>query len=187
MWFIRRMMKKLKWLIYLLFSWFFIHEIIIVNDGLNDNPIKSDYAVVFGTTVNVDGTLSDRLKSRLDKGMELYNNGMAPKIFVSGGLGIEGHYEGTKMADYLILKGVNKADILIDDKGNNTKLTVKNFVAKYPKSSRVIVVSQFYHISRAKLAFKNGGVNNVTAVHANQFFVRDLYGLFREFFGYYKY
>jgi len=43
-------------------AWFFIHEAVIIVDGLPDEYAKSDYTVVFGNTVNADGSLSERLK-----------------------------------------------------------------------------------------------------------------------------
>ncbi|MDH5380788.1 MAG: YdcF family protein [Cyclobacteriaceae bacterium] len=178
---------KIKLIGFLLISWFLLHEIIIVVDGLNDNPVKSDYAVIFGNTVNPDGTLSDRLKARVNKGLQLYNDSLVDKIVVSGGLGKEGVYEGAKMSEYLISHGVPGYNVITDDNGNNTLLTVQNFSANFPESSSVIVVSQFYHISRAKLAFRKAGVKKVTGAHPNYYELRDIYSLFREFFGYYKY
>lgn len=181
------MRSLLKWVLCVLVLWFLIHEAFIIHDGLADDVVQSEYAVVFGTTVNADGTLSPRLKARLDKGLELYRTAMVQKIVVSGGLGKEGHYEGTKMAEYLVGKGVPLQAIWIDDMGNNTGLTAKNFVAKYPNSASVIVVTQYFHITRAKLAFRNVGVHNVTGSHAHHFELRDVYSTFREFFGFYKY
>jgi uncharacterized SAM-binding protein YcdF (DUF218 family) len=51
----------------------------------------------------------------------------------------------------------------------------------------VIVVSQFYHISRSKLAFRKAGIESVGGAHSKFYELRDVYSLFREFFGYYKY
>jgi len=80
-------MKKLKRVFIFLIAWFVIHEVVIIYDGLNDNGEISEYAVIYGNTVNKDGTVSDRLKARLEKGKELYVNSKVSKIFVSGGYG----------------------------------------------------------------------------------------------------
>ncbi|BDD05816.1 YdcF family protein [Aureibacter tunicatorum] len=181
-------MKKLVQIIFLLsFLWFVIHEITIIYDGLSDNHASSDFAVVLGNKVNVDGTLSDRLKARVDKSLELYKSSKVEKIFVSGGFGKEGHYEGSKMAEYLIQQGVPKSDVLVDNEGNNTQLTADNFASRVGTSNSVIVVSQFYHISRIKLAFRKSGIHSVGSSHADFFETRDMFSLFREFFAYYKY
>ncbi|MFK7908155.1 MAG: YdcF family protein [Chitinophagales bacterium] len=95
--------------------WFSIHEISIIVDGLSDEAVQSDYAVIFGNKVNEDGTLSLRLKSRVDKGLELYRDSVVSKIFVSGGLGKEGFYEGAEMQKYLTAKGVPKEHIIVDN------------------------------------------------------------------------
>ncbi len=51
----------------------------------------------------------------------------------------------------------------------------------------VIIISQYYHITRCKLAMKNVDINNAQGVHANIFELNDFFSIVREFFGYYKY
>jgi uncharacterized SAM-binding protein YcdF (DUF218 family) len=52
----------------------------------------------------------------------------------------------------------------------------------------VLLVSHYYHISRAKLAFARFGVKSVYAVHAEASFdLRDVGSIVREFFAYYFY
>jgi len=51
----------------------------------------------------------------------------------------------------------------------------------------VMIISQFYHISRTKLAFKNAGFKEVYSAHGRYFELRDLYSLVREVPAYYKY
>ena len=181
------MKKKLKYLISICLIWFVLHELVIIYDGLTDEAKKAEVIVILGNKVNKDGTLSNRLKARLDRGLELYSDSLAPLIFVSGGLGKEGHLEGSKMAEYLILNGVEENKVIIDNEGNTTQLTANNFIKRFPRVKTVIIVSQFYHISRTKLAFRNQGISIVYGAHCDYFELRDGYGLFREFFGYYKY
>ncbi|MCL5247653.1 YdcF family protein [Cellulophaga sp. 20_2_10] len=180
-------MKKNRFIITTIFLWFIIHQIIIITDGLISKPNKSEYAVILGNKINNDGTLSKRLKARVLKGLELYNDSLVKKIVVSGGLGKEGFYEAQKMAEFLVENGVKKQNIIIDDYGNNSWLTAMNFKKLKPNSKSVIIVTQFYHITRCKLAFRKLGIKNISAVSPNYFEIRDFYSLFREFFGYYKY
>lgn len=179
--------KTLKYIAYTFLLWFAVHQLVMISDGLTDENKKADIAVIYGNTVHEDGTISDRLKARLDRGIMLYNDSLVDLLFVSGGLGSEGHYEGTKMSEYLVKKGIPANKIVIDNKGNNTKLTTLNFIKKFGKNKSMIVVSQYHHISRAKLAFRNYGFNNVTGAHCDYFEWRDLYSCVREFFGYYMY
>jgi vancomycin permeability regulator SanA len=86
--------------------------------------------VVLGNTVNKDGTLSNRLKARLDKFVELYNKNFCPKISVSGGLGKEGFKGAEIMRLYLLANAIDDKNIIVDNNGNNTFLTAK-FTADY--------------------------------------------------------
>ena len=179
--------RRAKIAILFLFSWFVVHEATIIIDGLNDESADANIAVVFGSTVNTDGTLSERLKARLDKGVDLYKDAIVSELFVSGGLGKEGFYEGDKMAEYLVSQDVPEQAITIDNDGNTTRLTAENFVQHFPAAKSAILVSQYHHISRAKLAFRQTGIKNAQGVHCHYFEIRDVYSCFREFFAYYKY
>jgi vancomycin permeability regulator SanA len=181
------MKKYIKLTLVIFTAWFLIHIVLIVFDGLTDENTRSDVGVVFGNKVNPDGSLSVRLQRRLDKSIELYNDSIIGLIIVSGGLGKEGHYEGTKMHDYLIRNGIPESNIIIDNAGITTEATVENVGEMNLKINSVTVISQYYHISRAKLAFKRKGFDKVYGGHANYFELRDLYSLAREFVGYYKY
>ncbi|MPM30579.1 hypothetical protein SDC9_77129 [bioreactor metagenome] len=167
--------------------WFAIHELIIIVDGLRDEKVNCEFAVILGSKVNEDGTLSRRLKARLDAGLELYKAHVVRKLFVSGGTGKEGFPEGDKMAEYLIEHGVEAKDIVIDNQGITTRKTAENFAEQFPDCKSVIVVSQYFHISRCKLAMRKAGIENVSGVHAHCFELRDLFSLFREFFAWYVY
>jgi len=180
-------LKYCKYFTVFALSWFLIHQIFIISDGLTDETEKSDFIVIFGNKVNTDGTLSDRLTARMKKGLSLYKDSLANKIFVSGGVGKEDFPEATKMAEFLVNNGVSSKNIIIDNAGNNTRLTAVNFYKLEGSNSSVILVSQFYHITRAKLAFSNAGISDAQGAAPDYFEMRDFYSLFREFFGYYKY
>jgi vancomycin permeability regulator SanA len=181
------MKKKLYQVFWIFVVWFAIHTIAIIADGLSDENGQCDVAVILGNKVNPDGTPSERLKSRLDKGLELYKNSVVRFIVVSGGTGKEGYPEGTVMKQYLIQHGVPGTRIITDDQGVTTEATAENFRKLAGGFNSVVVVSQYYHISRTKSAFRNAGVKNVKGVHCEYFEIRDVYSIFREFFGYYKY
>lgn len=181
---IKKFSKKAVWVLGIILL---IHEVIIISDGLVDDIPHAQVAVILGAQVNKDGQVSKRLKARLDRGIKLYNDNIVDQIYVSGGLGKEGYYEGTEMANYLIAKGVPRIRIKIDNEGINTRSTALNFVKDFPNQSSVILVSQYFHITRCKLAFRQMGIKNVQGIHCDYFELRDPYSAFREFFGYYKY
>ena len=172
-----------------LLAFFLLTELAIIYDGFTDEIRTADAALILGNKVNVDGTPSNQLRGRLDAGLALYNDGLVPKIVVSGGLGKEGHAEGDAMATYLVERGVPAAAIIIDNEGRNTYLTARNFVpiAEAHDIDSVIIVSQFFHISRIRLILKKFGVENIGAVRSKSYHGRDCYSIVREFFAFYKY
>lgn len=183
-----KMMKKLKYLFLGFITWFVTHSIVITIDGLINTKQKADLAVILGNKVNEDGTLSERLKARVDCGFDLYKLGQVKKILVSGGLGKEGYCEGTKMKEYLIRKGVPNSVIFVDDKGKNTLLTVRNTLSLRDsiEFESIIVVSQYYHLTRTKMLFRKNGFDQVWGASPSYFEMRDFYSIFREFFAFYS-
>lgn len=176
-------------LVGILFVWFIVHLLIITVDGIRDELEKSDIAVVLGNKVELNGKPSKRLQSRLDKAVDLYEKEYFEYIIVSGGIGKEGYDEAEVMKEYLKEKGIPNGRILVDNEGYNSFLTAQNTksIMNNMDLHSVIIITQFYHISRTKLAFDKLGIENVYSAHANYFEVRDLYSLVREFFAYYKY
>lgn len=169
--------------------WFVFHTLYISIDGLTDDFTRADVALIYGNKVEKNGQMSARLTARVNKGLELYKTGLVKKLVVSGGLGNEGFYEAQVMKKYLVQNGVDVNDIIADDFGTDTYNSTVSYsqISKENHFTSVIIVSQFYHITRARMALKKSGVNEVYSAHAEYFEWRDLYSLFREFFGFYKY
>lgn len=180
-------MIKLRLFVLLTITWFVVHTLSITFDGLFTSPEVSAYGVILGNKVNTDGTLSLRLQARVDKGLELYQKGIVAQLVVSGGLGKEGYYEAQVMQQYLIEKGVPQSKIIIDDYGNTTRSSAINFIQLLPDAASVVVITQYHHVSRSKLAFKQAGLLQVSGASPFYFEWRDGYSLIREFFAYYKY
>lgn len=184
----KRFYEIIKSILLLIVVWFLVHSIYITIDGLNDKNKNADVAIVLGNKVNEDGTLSERLKARLDKSIELYNQKRVKAIIVSGGLGKEGFWEGKKMQEYLISSKIPSEKILVDNYGNDTEKTVENSIrimdSLHYKSA--ISVSQYFHQTITKKLFKNKGFDNIESVSPNYFELRDFYSIFREFVAYYK-
>lgn len=183
-------MRKISIKIISLFcSWFCLHVLIISADGLMDEKQQADLGVVLGNKIELDGMPSERLRYRLEKAVELYRKGYFPGILVSGGIGSEGYDESQIMKQYLIDKGIPADKILMDHHGLNTRMTAQNTkkIMDSRKLTSVMVITQFYHISRTKLAFYKLGIDDVYSASADYFERRDIYSTFREFFAYYQY
>lgn len=171
------------------FAWFAVHTTILTCDGLSDEIQKTDVAVVLGSMVKPDGTPSARLKGRLDEALQLYKDKYFPYVIVSGGIDPEGHSEARVMKNYLLKRGIPKSAIFEDAAGNNTYLTAVHTISimKEKNFQSVLVVSQFFHISRLKLTFAKLGIKKVFSAHVKYYEARDIYSTVREFFAFYRY
>jgi len=183
----RKLFRFFKILIALLLLWFTFHSIYLISDGISDEGKRADLAVILGNKVNEDGTVSTRLQKRLESGVQLYKDQRVKKILVSGGLGKEGFYEGSKMKEFLVSEGIPDSVIIVDNKGDNTRKTVENVLQLKPELQfrSLIVVSQYFHVTRTKKLFRDKGFQEVSSVSPDYFEWRDLYALLREFPAYY--
>ena len=181
-------LRKAKYGLGFLIAWLLAHTLFITCDGLRSGQQRADIAVILGNKVNEDGTLSERLTQRLACGLALYRSGRVRRLLVSGGLGKEGFWEGNKMREYLRAQGVPDSVIIVDNQGNDTQQTVRNTLRLRPRLRfrSVLVVSQFYHISRTKMLFRRAGFAAVSGASPWYFEWRDAYSLLREFPAYYQ-
>lgn len=155
----------------------------IVVDGLRVDAKPSDVGIVLGSKVMSDGSPSDRLRARLDKAAELYARGMFKHVLVSGGTGIEGFSEAKVMEEYLAEQGrVPRAAIIVDEHGSTTEATAENSAAimKARNLASALIVTQYFHISRSRLALRQAGIRTVHGAYPNFFELRDLYSIARE-------
>ncbi len=182
------MKKYSKFLFRIFVVWYLIHSAYIVFDGLYDKKTKADSAIVLGNKINEDGTLSHRLKARLDKSIDLFTQNRVKTIIVSGGLGKEGFWEGNKMKEYLIQNKIPANKIVVDNSGNDTEQTVKNYIKIMDSLNfeSAITVSQYFHQTRTKFLFRKEGCKNIESSSPVYFEMRDFYSVFREFVAFYK-
>lgn len=163
--------------------------LLITLDGLNEQVVQADLAVVPGNTVDPDGTPSRRLRGRLERALELYRSGHCKAILVSGGVGSEGFDEARVMQTYLLERGVPPEQVYTDSQGLNTFATAR-FTATLVQAhgwNGPLLVSQFFHLSRFKLALKQQGVPAGGQAHSRLYELRDVYATFREVFAYLGY
>ena len=79
-----------------------------------------DCILVLGAKVMPDGSLSPILKDRVKVGLELYFNGAAPKLLMSGDHGRKEYDEVGAMKNFAISEGVSSADLFMDHAGFST-------------------------------------------------------------------
>ena len=149
---------------------------------------QADCIMVLGAEVKPDGTPSKMLKDRLDKAIELYRSGAAPKLLMSGDDGQVEYNEVKVMMQYAVDAGVPEKDIFLDHAGFSTYESL--YRAQYIFGVKsAIVVTQKYHEYRAlyigqRLGIDVKGVSAVDVQYYNQFFrdVREVLARDKDFF-----
>lgn len=144
--------------------------------GQTDYRKPSDVAVVFGARVFKDGSLSDALFDRVRTACELYHSGLVRKILMSGGPGDGAIREVEAMKKTAVVRGVRPEDVIVDPDGINTHATVSNTkrIAECAGWQSLILVSHFYHLPRAKLAFQRAGLEAVTVPARESYLLRKM-------------
>lgn len=122
-----------------------------------DTVESAPYILVFGASVN-GNKVSHALSQRLDTVYDLYKNGKAENIIVSGDHLLKDYNEVSAMKDYLVKKGVPENHIVMDHSGIDTFNSVSHLKDNFNPES-VIFVTQNEHLKRALYFAKKLGVN----------------------------
>lgn len=190
--------KSVQYAILILIIYPLVQMLYIVGYGLvNRCPDWHDshnVVVVLGNRVYSDGTPSPVLKSRLDEAFQVSQDTYCNKtgyIIVSGGLGADGRYEGTAMAEYLVKRGYPSEKIIIDDEGVNTYATAINTrkIAAMYGFNQILIVTSYYHVLRSVQAFKLAGFadNQIRGQGSRYVAWQDMFKIPRELAGIYVY
>ena len=106
-----------------------------------------DCILVLGCGVRADGRPSDMLADRLERSIELYRLGVAPKLIMSGDHGQVEYDEVNTMKDYAIAAGVPSEDIFMDHAGFSTYESMYR-AREIFQVEKLVIVSQEYHLYR---------------------------------------
>ena len=107
-----------------------------------------DCIVVLGCQVRDDGTPSPMLRDRLQRAVELYDLGTAPKLLMSGDHSREDYDEVGAMKRFAVEAGVPSEDVFMDHAGFSTYETMYRAKEMFG-AEKVLVVTQEYHLYRA--------------------------------------
>lgn len=158
---------------------------ILAWDGLRDHLAKADVAVIPGNGALPNGVPAPVLQARLDRTIELFWMGLFAEVFVSGSVEKGEVDEARTMHDYLVDHGIPEARIHMDHAGDDTYETARH-AAQYMREHGLrsaIVVSQYYHLPRPKLALRHFGIRPVYGAHTADMARKDLRCVAREVFG----
>jgi len=125
-----------------------------------DEARPADVIVILGAAA-YRGRPSPVLKARLDHGLELFRRKLAPRILTTGGAGGDPDYtESETGRAYLIRQGVPSEAIILEPVGDSTvySTAAAGEIMHRMNLESCIVVSDGYHIYRAKKLLEDQGV-----------------------------
>ncbi len=129
---------------------------------------NKDFVIILGSKINDDGTLTPLLKGRVDKAIEFaknqYDKTNKKIIFIpSGGKGKdEVKAEAEAIKDYLLKQGINKKQIVIENKSRNTIENLKyskDKIDEINQDGNIIFSTTNYHVFRSGVIATNQGID----------------------------
>lgn len=124
-----------------------------------DEARAADVIVVLGAA-EYRGKPSPVLKARLDHALDLWRRKLAPRILTTGGAGGDPLWTESEVGrSYLSKRGVPVEAIVIEPEGESTveSTTAASEIMRRMNLRSCIVVSDGYHIYRAKKLMENQG------------------------------
>lgn len=141
--------------------------------------LGADCILILGAGLKADGTPNHMLQDRLDKGIELYKSGAAPKLLLSGDNGQEEYDEVNAMKEYALNAGIPPEDIFLDHAGFSTYESMYRardiFLVK-----KAIIITQRYHQYRALYTARGLGIEGYGVVSEPRTYAGQNYRDLRE-------
>ncbi len=128
--------------------------------AVRDEAHTADTIVVLGAA-QYNGRPSPVLKARLDHAFELYRRGLAETIITTGSFGPDPNYsEAHVSTQYLVQKGIDPSHILTEQGSGTTLDSIRATVGLMQAKgwTATLVVSDGFHLFRAKKMFQDSGV-----------------------------
>lgn len=117
-----------------------------------------DCILVLGCGVRGDGSPSAMLNDRLQRSVELYQAGAAPKLLMSGDHGRVGYDEVDAMKTYAVNAEIAAQDVFMDHAGFSTYESMYRARDIF-QTKKVIIVTQQYHLFRAVYIARSLGID----------------------------
>ena len=107
-----------------------------------------DCILVLGCLVKDNGTPSDMLHDRLQRGVALYKAKAAPKLLMSGDHGRNNYDEVDAMKQFAVNADIPSEDVFMDHAGFSTYESIYRSKEIFG-AKKILIVSQEYHLYRA--------------------------------------
>ena len=158
---LRRVLQSLGITVLIAAVYFLVSFLQVWNTGRSADRQPVDAIVVLGAA-QYDGRPSPQLQARLDHALELWNLNLASYIVVTGGKQEGDRFtEAAASRKFLESNGVASDLIFEENSGTTTyaSLFAVSQVARDLKIARVLIVSDPFHLLRAKLIASEVGLD----------------------------
>ncbi len=128
--------------------------------GQQDRAHPADAIVVLGSLVYPGGVPGPALTRRAQHAAALYQQGLAPYIVCSGGLGAEPPTEAEVTCGLVVQLGVPASAIVLETQAHSTEENAlyTAAIARERDWSSLLIVSDGYHLLRATFLFQQTGL-----------------------------
>jgi uncharacterized SAM-binding protein YcdF (DUF218 family) len=161
----RRSFKAVLVLVFLGVVYVGVNLALVIRTANTDQARVVDVIVVLGAA-QYDGRPSPQLEARLEHTVDLWNEGLAPVVFVTGGNQPgDAHTEAESSRDYLVEHGVPAEAIQMEDTARSTWESLSNFaeIADGQGWERVLLVTDPFHSLRSRLIAQELGFTAYTS------------------------
>ena len=158
---LRRVLQSLGITVLIAAVYFLVSLLQVWNTGRSADRQPVDAIVVLGAA-QYDGRPSPQLQARLDHALELWNLNLASYIVVTGGKQEGDRFTEAETARKFLESNGVAGDLIFEENSGTTtyaSLLDVSKVASQKKISRVLIVSDPFHLLRAKLIAKEVGLD----------------------------
>jgi uncharacterized SAM-binding protein YcdF (DUF218 family) len=148
-----------------IFALYLASFLAVVAVSRQDQREPTDAIVVLGAA-QYNGKPSPVLRARLDHALVLYQEGLAPTVVVTGGIGDGDRVsEATVGRQYLVAKGLPETSVVVRPEGRSTLSSIRSVAAwaTEHRVRRVLLVSDPFHMLRLRLEAGRSGLSASTS------------------------
>lgn len=142
--------------------------VLICYTGMSDDAYPSDVIIVLGAALSDDGTPYKALTRRSEHAAQLWKRRLSPSIICTGGVGRRVRVrrsEADGCREVLMRNGVPASAIVLEEASRSTEENARNArgIMQQHGWHSAIVVSDSYHVFRARLIVRRAGMTAVTS------------------------
>jgi uncharacterized SAM-binding protein YcdF (DUF218 family) len=129
--------------------------------GARDDAGPADAIIVLGAA-HYGGRPSPVLKARLDQGVALWKRGLAPRLVLTGGVGVgDVMSEAAAGRRYVRRLGVPDSALILEHEGRTTRESMRSAAAvlRATGRTRVLLVSDPFHMLRLAILARRFGLD----------------------------